>query len=259
LHLIKVTGLDIAPFEDMRDELLTQARQAASRDTFNEKAQQLKDESFAADDLASVAEDLDLPLKKTDWVAQENDDELLSEPGVMAAAFGDEVLKEGYNSDVIELDDSRRLVLRVLEQRPATTLALDEVKQQVQREAKADKTAKALEVLAEKRLETLRQGGSLEGIDWQQADDVSRQASTQLPQSLVKQAFTLAHPQDGQPVYGKASLSGGIALIALTEIGEAEPGEMDQFLSRLATRLRAQAAVTGLQESLRERAEIERH
>ncbi|MFP5302915.1 SurA N-terminal domain-containing protein [Cobetia sp. SIMBA_158] len=259
LHLIKVTGLDIAPFEDMRDELLTQARQAASRDTFNEKAQQLKDESFAADDLASVAEDLELPLKKTDWVAQENDDELLSEPGVMAAAFGDEVLEEGYNSDVIELDDSRRLVLRVLEQRPATTLALDEVKQQVQREAKADKTAKALEALAEKRLETLRQGGSLEGIDWQQADDVSRQASTQLPQSLVKQAFTLAHPQDGQPVYGKASLSGGIALIALTEIGEAEPGEMDQFLSRLATRLRAQAAVTGLQESLRERAEIERN
>jgi peptidyl-prolyl cis-trans isomerase D len=258
LHLIKVTGLDIAPFDEMRDELLTQARKSASRDTFNEKAQQLKDESFAADDLASVAEDLDLPLEKTDWVAQENDDELLSEPGVMAAAFDDEVLKEGYNSDVIELDDSRRLVLRVLEQRPATTLALDEVKQQVQREAKADKTAKALEALAQTRIEALREGKSLEGIDWRDADGVSRQGDSQLPENLVKQAFALPHPEADQPVYGKAALKGGIALIALTDIGEAEPGDMDQFLSRLAMRLQAQSAVEGLQESLRESADIER-
>ncbi|WP_024951810.1 SurA N-terminal domain-containing protein [Cobetia crustatorum] len=258
LHLIKVTGLDIASFDDMRDELLTDARQSASRDAFNEKAQQLKDESFAADDLKSVAKDLDLPLQQTDWVAQDTDDALLSEPGVMSAAFDDEVLKEGYNSDVIELDDSRRLVLRVAEQRPATTLAFDEVKQQVQREATADKTTNALKALAESDLKTLSDGQQVDGIDWREAKDVSRQADSQLPQSLVKQAFALAHPQGGKSVYGHAVLKNGIALIELTDVGESEPGEMDQFLSRLASRLQAQAAVQGLQESLRERADIER-
>lgn len=258
LHLIKVTGLDIASFDDMRDELLTDARQSASRDAFNEKAQQLKDESFAADDLKSVAKDLDLPLQQTDWVAQDTDDALLSEPGVMSAAFDDEVLKEGYNSDVIELDDSRRLVLRVVEQRPATTLAFDEVKQQVQREATADKTTNALKALAESDLKTLSDGQQVDGIDWREAKDVSRQADSQLPQSLVKQAFALAHPQGDKSVYGHAVLKNGIALIELTDVGESEPGEMDQFLSRLASRLQAQAAVQGLQESLRERADIER-
>ncbi|WP_158774415.1 SurA N-terminal domain-containing protein [Cobetia sp. L2A1] len=259
LHLIKVTGLDIASLDDMRDELLTDARQSASRDAFNEKAQQLKDESFAADDLKSVAKDLDLPLKQTDWVAQDTDDALLSEPGVMSAAFGDEVLKDGYNSDVIELDDSRRLVLRVAEQRPATTLAFDEVKQQVQREATADKTTKALKALAESDLKALRDGQQVDGIDWREAKEVSRQADSQLPQSLVKQAFMLTHPQDGKPVYGQAALKNGIALISLTDIGEAKPGETDQFLARLASRLQAQAAVQGLQESLREQADIERN
>ncbi|MDN3554216.1 SurA N-terminal domain-containing protein [Halomonas almeriensis] len=258
LHLIKVTELDRPSFEESRERLAEQeAMQRVSND-FDERVQRLIDESFSAEDLQSVADSLDLERQTTDWVSRDDVSGVLSEPGVMDQAFAPEVIEEGFNSDVIELDEDRRLVLRALDHREAATLPLEDVREQVTRAVQAQKTVEALQARADEMIAPLRAGESL-AVDWQQVDSLSRRDQTTVAQPVVSQVFKLAHPEGEQSVYGHAVDGQRVVLIALDSVGEGEVNEQSEaMVARIANQLRSQAAVEGLLEYLRDNAEIER-
>ncbi|PXX95272.1 SurA N-terminal domain-containing protein [Halomonas sp. LBP4] len=258
LHLLKVTALERPPFEQVRDDLRREAALSRVAGEFNERVQRLIDESFAADDLQSVADDIGLELHESDWVSRDGAEGVLAEPGVMAEAFTADVLEEGYNSEVIELDEDRRLVLRVADHREATVLDLDEVRDRVRAGVESQLRREALIELAAERVEQLRTGEATE-IAWQQAEGVSRQDADGLPEAVLQAAFRLPAPEGDEPVYGHAVAGDRVVLLALDRV---EPGEVDSetelFVARMAERLRAQAAIQGLLDDLRDKADIER-
>ncbi|MCE8031821.1 peptidylprolyl isomerase [Billgrantia tianxiuensis] len=257
LHLVKVTELDQAPLEAMRDDLARELALGQVNDAFNRRVQALIDESFAADDLASVADSLDLELRESEWVSREGGEGVLSEPGIMNEAFSEDVLVEGFNSEVIELDEDRRMVLRVAEHREATVLPLEEVRERVAASVEQRKQREALLEVARERLERLRSGEDLE-LEWQQVERATRQQGN-VPRTVLQAAFRLPQPADGTAVYGHASDGSRVALIALDEV---EVGEVDEqteaFVARMAEQLRAQATIQGLRTHLRETADITR-
>ncbi len=258
LHLLTVTGLERESFDSMRDDLRRQLAQDRVSGEFNDRAQQLIDESFAADDLQSVAEDLGLELQTSDWVSRDDAEGVLSEPGVMSQAFSGDVLEEGYNSEVIELDNDRRLVLRVAEHREATTLPLVDVRDEVAAEVEREMRRDALRARADELVTALRDGESVD-LDWQQAEEVSRQDSQGLSRGIVDAAFRLPAPEGDAAAYGTVVDGDRAVIIALESVGEGEVDEqVEQFVSSMAERLRAQAAIQGLIEHLRSEAEIAR-
>ncbi|MDR5893381.1 SurA N-terminal domain-containing protein [Halomonas mongoliensis] len=258
LHLLTVTGLERQPFESMRDELQRELALSRVSGEFNERVQRLIDESFAADDLQSVADDIGLALQESDWVSREGAEGVLSEPGVMSEAFSDDVLQERFNSEVIELDADRRMVLRVVEHRDATTLPLEEVRDEVEASVAANLRRQALSEVAEERLAALRAGESLE-LDWQRAEGVGRQEDQGLSRALVDAVFRLPAPEGDDVVYGRAVDGDRVVLIALEAVEEGEVNaEVERFVASMAERLRAQAAIQGLLDDLRDRAEIRR-
>ncbi|GAB2711377.1 SurA N-terminal domain-containing protein [Halomonas garicola] len=257
LHIIKVTDIDRPPFDEQRDKLrqMLAARQVEGE--FNDRAQQLIDESFAADDLQGVADDIGLTVQHSGWVSREGGDGVLSEPGVMDKAFAEDVLEDGYNSDVIELDEDRRLVLRVTEHRDATTLPLADVRDEVEQRVTAQQQEEALAGRAETLIERLKADKDVD-LRWQQANDVSRQAETSVPGDIVGAAFRLPKPDGGQTTYGHVITPDGVAVIALERVAEGEPNdEVEAFVSRMAEQMRSQAAVQGLVDYLREEGSIE--
>ncbi|NIC03863.1 SurA N-terminal domain-containing protein [Billgrantia bachuensis] len=258
LHLIKVTGLDQAPLEEVRDDIARELALDQVADVFNRRVQALIDESFAADDLASVAESQELELHESEWVSREGGDGVLSEPGVMSEAFSKDVLIEGFNSEVIELDEDRRMVLRVAEHREATVLPLDEVRDRVAASVEQRKQREALLDLAREQVERLRAGEVLE-LDWQQVERATRQQAD-VPQAIVQAAFRLPRPEGDETVFGHTGNQERVTVIALDSV---EPGEADEqteaFVARMAEQLRAQAAIQGLRNHLRETAEVERY
>ncbi|WP_438767430.1 SurA N-terminal domain-containing protein [Kushneria sp. TE3] len=207
-HVIRVDNIDIESFDDLRDELARDVREEQGSERFQQLAQQLSDESFSADDLEGVAEHLNLPLQRTDWISRneqfEDDNAVLGEAGVMDAAFSDDVLSNGYNSEPVELGQDRRVVVRVTEHRPAATLALDEVRDQATRSALQEKRRQALVEQAERTLAELQRGEAPEGLEWQQASDVTRDGQGELSADLINAAFGMPRPHDGQPGYGHA-------------------------------------------------------
>ncbi|WP_416140562.1 SurA N-terminal domain-containing protein [Halomonas sp. HK25] len=256
LHLLTVTGLERAPFEAVRDELRRDQALSRVSSEFNERVQRLIDESFAADDLQSVADDIGLTLNTSDWVSRDGAEGVLSEPGVMSEAFSADVLEDGFNSEVIELDNDRRLVLRVAEHREATTLPLEEVRDQVEASVAANLRREALMEMGEQRLEALRAGDD-QGLDWQRVEGVGRQETQGLSRSVVDAVFRLPAPEGDTPVYGRAADGDRVMLIALERVEEGElDAQVEQFVASMAERLRAQAAIQGLLDDLRDKAEI---
>ncbi|WP_141441036.1 SurA N-terminal domain-containing protein [Vreelandella titanicae] len=258
-HIILVTDIQGPTFEEQRDEL---AREVALRDIddeFNQRVQQLIDESFAADDLQSVADELGLTLQESDWLARDDEaDGVLSEPGVMSAAFSNDVFEEGYNSEVIELDQDRRLVLRVAEQRDATLLPLDEVREDVEMSVAAEQQQAALREEAQALVASLRDSQSAD-VDWLEANSVSRQADSTVPQLIVQEAFRMERPEEGESVYRTVELPQGVAVVALDSVSVGEVDEqMETFVAQMAEQLRAQSVLQGLIDDLRSDADIER-
>ncbi|RUR37395.1 SurA N-terminal domain-containing protein [Vreelandella populi] len=257
-HILQVTEIDAPSFEDQREVLRQNVALNDVNNAFNTKVQQLIDESFAADDLQSVADDLDLTLNQTDWLARGEGEGVLSEPGVLDEAFSDEVLEERYNSEVIELDDDRRLVLRVAEQRDATLISLDEVREEVEQAVALQQRQEALLEQARAMAAELASGNAVDA-DWQEATNVSRQSDTALPQALVQEVFRMPHPEEGESRYRAIALPQGAALVALDEVSDGEADEqMQGFIAQMAEQLRAQFVIQGLIDDLHRDADIER-
>lgn len=260
LHLIKVTGIDMPSFEDDRDALLQQVKLEQSQSLFNERVQQLTDDAYQADDLTTVADELGLTVQSSDWFSQDAGGEgVLSNPDAAAAAFSPDVLEDGYNSDVIETDDQQRVVLRVTDHREASTLPLDQVRDQVLPAVTAAQTQQALRARAADVLSSLRNGETAADLDWQQANDVTRDADD-VPDAIRQEAFRLPHPEESQISWGETDSQGGVAVIGLQAVNAGDASDDDaDFATRLAQRLQAQIAIQGLSQTLQNEADIERN
>ncbi|KAA0013583.1 peptidylprolyl isomerase [Billgrantia pellis] len=258
LHLIQVTELDQPSLEEMRDELARELALERITDDFNQRVQALIDESFAADDLASVAESLGLELQESDWLSREGSEQgVLSEPGVMSEAFSEEVLIEGFNSEVIELDADRRMVLRVADHREATVLPLEDVRDQVAQAVERQKRRDVLVDVARERVEALRAGAELD-LEWQRVEAATRQQDG-VPRQALQMAFRLPNPDGDEAVFGHVIDGDRVILIALDDVGQGDVDEqVEEFVARMTEQLRSQSVVQGLRVHLRETAEITR-
>ncbi|AVI63570.1 SurA N-terminal domain-containing protein [Halomonas sp. GFAJ-1] len=257
-HILQVTGIAAPTFEEQRDALQQEVALREVNDDFNRQVQRLIDESFAADDLESVADDLGLMLNQTDWLARGEGEGALSEPGVLDEAFSADVLEEGYNSEVIELDDDRRLVLRVAEHREPTRLDLDDVRDEVESAVAAQQRQEALQDEAARIISALESGSEVD-VSWLEAANVSRQSDTTLPQALVQEVFRMPRPQEGQSIFRAIALPQGVAVVALDSVSTGEVDEqITSFVAQMAEQLRSQSVIQGLIDDLRSNADIER-
>ncbi|MCL7930852.1 SurA N-terminal domain-containing protein [Halomonas llamarensis] len=254
-HIIQVQDIDRPAFEEQRDRLRQDVAMREVDDEFNQRVQQLIDESFAAEDLQSVADDIGLTLQESDWLARGEGRGVLSEPGVMEAAFSQDVLEERYNSEVIELDNDRRMVLRVAEHRDATVLPLEQVREEAKVAVRARKQQQAL---VEEAKELLADPES-EAIEWVEANRISREADSTVPRMVVQAAFRMPHPESGESTYRYVELPEGVAIIALDNVRDGDVDEQaERFVAQMAEQLRAQSVIQGLIDDLRSNAEIER-
>ncbi|MCX2523062.1 SurA N-terminal domain-containing protein [Larsenimonas rhizosphaerae] len=260
-HILRVTHVDIEDFDSMKAALRKQVQKDEASSRFDELAQKLKDESYSAPDLKSVAEALNLPLKHSEWLGRNNDDALLGNQDVMEAAFSQDVLNtsdisQGYNSDVIELDDDHRLVIRVADWRPEETLPQSDVAGRIRTILTRQRQQAALKDEASRVTASLKAGKPVSSINWQQADSVGRQ-SDQVDDGVLKAAFTLPHPDSNSTVYAHRPVGQSQVIIGLSKVGSTSGSDnSNDFTRSMAERVMTQSIVSGLTASLRDKADI---
>ena len=99
--------------EDMRQQLQEKIQTDEARIVLLRTAESLKDLAFNAEDLGYPAKELNLVVKQVDAVTRTQNQGLFSNPALIEAAFSEEVMASGNNSEVIELEGDKFVVLRV--------------------------------------------------------------------------------------------------------------------------------------------------
>ncbi len=249
-HIIEVTDIQgggVKPLAEVESDIRAQLQADEAERLFFDYHEQLANLVYdSPDSLEPAAEALGLKVQQSDWLARTGSPEGIGTPRVMLAAFGDDVKEQGFNSEVIELDAERVVVVRLLEHRDVSTRPFDEVadliRQQLELKAKSEiASKKAAALLARLEAgETIAAIAESESLAVEADKQVSRDTSD-IPGAIVSAAFALQQNGD-QPAYTTAALvTGNHAVIELKSITD---GDIAATSEAARSELRKQLADT---------------
>ena len=224
-HLIKLLGVqspEVPTLESMKPELVRELKAEQVEQRFVEASKQLEDTAFESSDLVQPAQELGLSVQTTEAFGREGGaDGIAANRQVIQAAFSDEVLIDGANSSVIELDPDTVVAVRVKEHLQPEVFPFDEVKVDIIAQLKRSKATEQAQEAGEQLIASLREGGGETDREWQAVEAAARNQEGVEP-AVLQQVFRMAKPQASEaPTYGSVTLPGGdFVIVRLTGVSE---------------------------------------
>ncbi len=268
LQVLEIKGGSNNTFADVRVEVEKDYRNSQAEPRYYELADQLVTLAFEhPDSLEVAAEELKLPVRESGFFSRsQQSEELLRDPKVIAASFSEEVLEGGNNSEAIELENDRTVVLRVIDHKPESKKPLEAVREEIVTRLKYERSrdqakAKGEEILKGLRAEQTKDAvASQYGLTWTDKNGVTRDDNS-TDFAILKAAFGLGDPETGKTLVGGASLaSGDYAVIIVSGVHKPELAEMDKTqLEAIEAQLNQLNAINGWTrylKSLRKDADI---
>ncbi len=269
-HIIKledIKGGETKPYEEVAAELQREIQNQRATEIFFNKAEQLASLTYEQPDTLTIAaEQLELTIKHSDYFARSGGAGIAAEPKVSAAAFSEDVLARGNNSETIELSENHLVVLRISDHKPEALRPFEEVQATIESTLKREK-AQAIALEEAKVLFAKLQAGdepaevaATQNLEWRQRNDLQRDDS-ELDRTIVQAVFRMPHPADRSVSREQLSLPGGDqALVTLYAVkpgavAAAEATARSDVAQRIE-RANSSAADQALIAGLRERAEI---
>ncbi len=237
-HIIQVTkveGGDLQSFDDVKQQLADEFKKSEADAFFGEKYDQLAELSYAdSGTLQPVADALGVKVQESDWVARTGAEGKFSDAKIIQAAFGDDVLNSGRNSDVLELEDDNYMVVRVANHEEETAKPLDEVSDGIRSILEKERKTELTQKRADEILKRLgKEAGSMadiaaaESLQLEQDKTVKRSGNQEIDPMIVSKAFTLVRPAEGGSSYNKVELaSGSFAVIAVSSVIDGDPAAL---------------------------------
>ena len=232
----EIQGGTEAALVDIREEVEQDLREEKAAQQLYELSDRLSVLTYESPDTLDIAaEELELQVQKSDFISREDPGVgIVSEPGVVETAFTDEVLLEENNSELIELDNDRYMVLRVLEHRLPMKQLLEDVRDEIVTRLKFEQARDRTREQGEAVLEQLELGKSKEevalefGLNWNNATDVTQDDET-INRAVLRTAFRAGVPEADQPLHDGASLgTGDYTVVIVYSVNEADPDAIDE-------------------------------
>lgn len=269
-HVVKLLDQQTAErptFEQRKAEIAQNMQQSAAQPELTKNVEKLRDLVFNADGLKGPAEEVKAKVQVSDWLDRKSTDPVLGNPKVIAAAFGKEVLKDGNNSDVIELAPDHYIVLRLKEHVDAEPKPLDQVRPAIVATLKQERANAQLTAAAQQLIEQVRKGGDFaqlagqQGLALKSVEKTTRGSGAAAPE-LLRAAFALPKTAKEKSIDSLQLANGDIAVLQLQDVAEGVPDSLTPTQRDiLQAQLRQNASVAGFaafMEGIRAKAEIAR-
>lgn len=220
-HIIKL--LDIQPvrtanFADVKDKIISQLQEDKAKDEFYQLQQKLADVSYEVPDtLSDAAEAVNASVKQTGMFSRSNLPTQLNNPAIAKAAFSDQVLNGGMNSDVIELSPDHVVVIRVTKHQQAGVLPFADVKTAIVSRLTQQKANELAKASAEQFIADIKAGKKVE----MQSQTALARTSKDVNRGIITKAFEMPAPKDKQPSFATVALPEGYALVELNKVNSA--------------------------------------
>ena len=233
-HLVKVNsvqGSRGATFEEVRDQVLAQYQSREAERIYAEHVDTLANVTYEnPESLEAGARELGLPIRESGPVtrAGRSDDPVASQPAVVAAAFSSDVLDEGNNSEPIEFEPGRVVVVRAFDHERSRELNLEEAWAGVAAVLQADARREAVSERGRALLGDLRSGRDAEavaadvGLEWSRFEDVGRIGGG-LSAQLLEVAFRMPRPGFGTAQFdGMLDDGGDFVIVSLWRVDDGD-------------------------------------
>nr|WP_324260031.1 SurA N-terminal domain-containing protein [Cellvibrio fontiphilus] len=254
-------------FEEQKVEIGEQIKRAEAELLFVAQLEKLRDLSYNAESLSDVAKELNLTAINSGLFEKSKGQGVMANQAVVAAAFSDEVLRDGNTSDVIEIDSSNVLVLKMTEHKPSKTKSLSEVRQQIEDTLKDQKARALLTEQSQKIIADLKAGSSLadlsgeSGLEIKAFKEATRNAAG-VDTDVLRYAFSMPKPTPNNPAVGNViTSSGDMAIVVLSAVssgvGNKTAEDQRSAISSQLASLYGRNDFSGFQKFLKDSADIE--
>lgn len=233
LKLLSYSPAATKNFKEVRDSINEQLVIEDVQNKYAEILEKLADLSYQTpDSLDLVSKMLGLPLLQTELFDKHGGNtELTNNKALLKTAFSHDVLELGNNSEPVQIDNDRVIVMRVSKRIPSSKIPLPEIKQEISKLITLNRAKQLAKQFGEelmnkqakfKQLESIELAGKT--IKWVSVVDSSRDSS-QDNYYINELAFSIAKPKQ---LSGKLLSDKNYIIVSLDNIKDGEISSLDK-------------------------------
>ncbi|AHI63064.1 SurA N-terminal domain-containing protein [Burkholderia thailandensis] len=262
-HILKATDLKPAVVKllaEVKDSIVADLKQQFAAKAFADNAEGFTSTVYEkAKSLQPAADKYTLTIQTATVSPQPNPalppDSPLNNAKFLAAVFAADAVKNGNNTQAIDVGNNTLIAARVTSYQPSTVPALDAIKDQVRAKVVADEAARLAKQDGEAKLAELRKSKSTAGFA--AADKISRTQAHGLPPAAVSAIYKV-DPKTLPAYVGVDLGNDGYAIFRVNSVVAAAPAD-DQRLAAAQQQLAqvyAQSETEAYLASLRARSKV---
>ena len=269
IRLDRITESRVQSLDQVRSEIEIEVRRLRAEERFNELAEILGSTVFEQpDSLEPAADHLGVKVMRSEWFTQDAGTGIAEFQVVRDAAFGNEVLIDGLNSELIEIDQDNLVAVRKVDYRARRQLDLNEARPGLEKRLRAVEASDRMEKAGEDLVARLKSGA-----DWDELLIAHKLARVRLPETtetllepleqvVARVVYAALVPLSGQIAYGGERISPAryaIYRLERVEFGDpASASEEDRLgVEKILSSRRGGEMVIGWRQGLRKVAKVQ--
>lgn len=234
VHIVKLTEDSENVFQSYEELAARIERDFKSSQVallYVEQLEDLSNLAFESGDLQAIAEELDLEIMESEAFGRIGGSGIFSNQSLIAAAFSDDVLLDGNNSDVVELDASKSVVLRLRQFNESSFRPLTEVEPEIAVLLRTEMERAAVQALGDEILNAVETGSSLDELlaanelEWIEEESAGRGGFT-INSQILQKVFAMRAPQEAPE---RANITLNNDTFVLVELIQVNPGSLESL------------------------------
>ena len=234
-HILKLDDIKAADFAGQKEAIIAKVKRQKAGSEYRKLVEKMGDMAYQQpDSLKAIADTLKLPVVSGVSMGRSGitADPVLGNKKVLEAAFNEDVLKKKQNSEVVEIDSSKAVVVRMKDYHAQAQKPLAEVKEQIRAELVAREAARLAEKRGQQLLAELKAGKTAEVPAWDAVKSVSRRGGDAgIPVPEMRVVFSANSGKT--PSYAGIRRDNGQYVIyrvdGVSQAAEASPQEVTQL------------------------------
>ena len=236
-HIIKLLDTEdgnVAPLSEIKSKIEVALINEKKKSVYDNLYQNLSDVAFESpDSLDAASQEVGIDVVTTGLFSNDDIPEVLDVADIRSQIFDEDFRIEGLNSEVIELNASQAIVVRIKEYKEAATQPLDDVSELIATQLEEQKSADAAQSFTQSLITKLDAGESIDneltekGIAFTDSATYARY-SQEVDSSIIQRLFTLSKPAEGEVTRDfVVTGQGDVALIELSDVIAQDKADVD--------------------------------
>ncbi len=245
IKLIEAQEKATLPLDEVKSKIEIALKNDKMKEMYDNLYQRLSEVAFESpDNLEEASAEVGVAIKTTGFFSADNAPSSVDNRNVLNQVFSEDFRAEGLNSEIIELNDSQAIVVRVKAHKDAATKPLTEVSEQITLQLEEQKAAAAAQQFVESLMAKLDAG---ESVAAELADkDIAFTAPLTLARysrdhdaQVIQRLFQLAKPEADKVTRDYVvTAQGDFAVIELSDVVDVDNAEAnEQTKTQLSTML----------------------